>query len=216
MRHEVHRSSSGARRVRQQRGDFCQPGDGGSGREVRERSSDGSWLERCPNSSEAIVNSHCSRTERTVRDVRDDCFAGEKRLGLDDARRRARTRCADEYGQRKAHHDAAPAARALHCRRAGAPITSTDRAIRRRDLVLSKVGADQHAQVARSLYSLLFDYRGHQVRARADSSTVRSYDAVSRKLIKSHARVAPGRTRPTAPIFPRRRRSTPPATRRRS
>jgi hypothetical protein len=143
-----------------------------------------------------------ARTERTVRDVRDDCFAGEKLLDLDDARRRARTWCADEYGQRKhtttqrkprEHFIADERAQLLP-----APIALYDIAI----WSDPKVGADQHAQVARSLYSLPFDYRGTQVRARADRSTVRFYDAVSRKLIKSHARVAPGRRSTDLADFP--------------
>lgn len=42
-----------------------------------------------------------ARGERTVRDVRDDCFAGEKLLDLVDARRRGRTWSAEEYGMRR-------------------------------------------------------------------------------------------------------------------
>jgi hypothetical protein len=38
-----------------------------------------------------------ARTERAVRDVRDDCFAGEKLIDLADARRRGRHWCLDEY-----------------------------------------------------------------------------------------------------------------------
>ena len=143
-----------------------------------------------------------ARTERTVRDVRDDCFAGEKLLGLDDARRRARTWCADEYGQRK--HTTTQRLPREHfttderSHLLPAPTTPYDVAI----WCEPKVGADQHAQVARSLYSLPFDYRGQQVRARADSSTVRFYDLVSRKLIKSHARVAAGRRATDLADFP--------------
>ena len=42
-----------------------------------------------------------ARVERTVREVRDDCFAGEKLLDLDDARPRGRTWAADEHGMRR-------------------------------------------------------------------------------------------------------------------
>lgn len=143
-----------------------------------------------------------ARTERTVRDVRDDCFAGERLLGLDDARRRARTWCADEYGKRRhsttlrqpcEHFDTDERARLLP-----APTSAYDVAVWSEP----RVGADQHAQVARSLYSLGFDWRGHQVRARADSSTVRFYDPVSRELIKTHPRVAPGRRSTDLADFP--------------
>lgn len=143
-----------------------------------------------------------ARTERTVRDVRDDCFAGEKLLGLDDARRRAHTWCADEYGRRRhtttqrlprEHFETDERAR-LHA----APSEPYDVAVWSEP----RVAADQHAQVARALYSLPFDWRGKQVRARADRSTVRFYDPVSRALIKSHARVAPGRRSTDLVDFP--------------
>ena len=65
-----------------------------------------------------------------------------------------------------------------------------------------KVGADQHAQVARSLYSLPFDWRNKQVRARADRSTVRFFDLVSRELIETHGRVAPGKRSTKLEHFP--------------
>lgn len=143
-----------------------------------------------------------ARTERTVRDTRDDCFAGERLLGLDDARRRACTWCADEYGRRT--HSTTQRAPREHFETderdhlLPAPTAPYDVATWSQP----KVGADQHAQVARALYSLPFEYRGHQVRARADRSTVRFYDAVSRALIKTHARVAPGKRSTDRADFP--------------
>ena len=41
------------------------------------------------------------RVERSVRDVRDDCFAGERLRDLDEARARALRWCRDEYGMRR-------------------------------------------------------------------------------------------------------------------
>jgi hypothetical protein len=143
-----------------------------------------------------------ARTERTVRDVRDDCFAGEKLLGLDDARRRARTWCADEYGQRK--HTTTQRAPREHFETderthlLAAPTAPYDIAI----WCEPKVAADQHAQVARGLYSLPFEWRGHQLRARADRSTVRFYHPVSRALLKTHPRVAPGQRSTDRDDFP--------------
>lgn len=143
-----------------------------------------------------------ARTERAVRDVRDDCFAGERLLGLDDARRRARAWCTDEYGQRthsttqrrpREHFESDERPRLL-----AAPTEPYDIAT----WSDPRVAADQHAQVARALYSLPFDYRGQQVRARADRSTVRFYDPVSRALIKTHPRVAPGRRSTDLADFP--------------
>ncbi len=64
------------------------------------------------------------------------------------------------------------------------------------------VGADQHAQVARSLYSLEFEWRNKKVRARADRNTVRFYNPISRALIKTHPRVAPGKRQTDPADFP--------------
>ena len=145
-----------------------------------------------------------ARTERAVRDVRDDCFAGEKLLDLADARRRGRHWCAEEYGQRRhtttqrmprEHFEAdeKPLLKAAPTAAYDIPVWCEPR-----------VGADQHAQVARSLYSLPFDWRNQQVRARADRSTVRFYDLVSRELIETgtHARVAPGKRSTKLEHFP--------------
>jgi hypothetical protein len=143
-----------------------------------------------------------ARTERSVRDVRDDCFAGERLVDIDDARRRARHWCADEYGLRRhtttqrmpSEHFASVEKPALK----PAPTAPYDVPV----WCDPRVGADQHAQVARSLYSLSSDWRGKKVRARADRTTVRFYDAVSRELIKAHPRVAPGQRSTDLNDFP--------------
>jgi hypothetical protein len=133
-----------------------------------------------------------ARTERAVRDVRDDCFGGEKLLGLDEARARARRWCADEYGMRRhtttqrlprEHFDAVekPALQP-------APTGPYDTPL----WVEPKVAPDQHAQVARALYSLPREWLGRRLRARADRSTVRFYDPTSRALVKTHPRKPPG------------------------
>lgn len=133
-----------------------------------------------------------ARTERAVRDVRDDCFAGEKLLDLDDARRRALYWCAEEYGMRRhtttqrlprEHFDAVEKA-ALK----SAPSEPYDIPV----WATPKVAPDQHAQVARALYSLPREWIGCELRARADHTTVRFYNPVSRELIKTHPRKPPG------------------------
>ena len=53
-----------------------------------------------------------------------------------------------------------------------------------------KVARDQFAAVAKSLYSLPFELRGHRLRARADSQLVHFYE--HGKLVKTHPRKAPG------------------------
>jgi transposase len=133
-----------------------------------------------------------ARTERAVRDVRDDCFAGERLLDLDDARVRGRQWCCDEYGQRRhtttqrmprEYFDAVEKSVLK-----AAPIEPYDVPL----WVEPKVAPDQHAQVARALYSLPRDWLGQRLRARADRSTVRFYDPTSRELVKTHPRQPPG------------------------
>lgn len=143
-----------------------------------------------------------ARTERAVRDVRDDCFAGEKLLDLDGARARGRHWSAEEYGMRRhtttqrlpcEHFDAVekPALKPAPTAPYDVPLWAEP-----------KVAPDQHAQVARALYSLPREWLGRQLRARADRTTVRFYHPVSRALVKTHPRKPPG-SRSTDPAdFP--------------
>ena len=130
------------------------------------------------------------RVERSVRDTRDDCFGGERLTTVADAKQRARTWCADEYGMRRhsttgrlprEHFDAVekPALRLAPTEPYDVPLWCDPR-----------VGRDQHAQVAKALYSLPVQYVGEVVRARADRTTVRFYSG--QQLIVMHARQAPG------------------------
>jgi len=64
-----------------------------------------------------------------------------------------------------------------------------------------KVAPDQHAQVARALYSLPGYLKGRRLDARADSTTVRFYDHLHR-LVKAHPRVAPGKRQTDTADFP--------------
>ncbi len=125
-----------------------------------------------------------------MRDVRDDCFTGEKLRSLEDARVRARLWCEDEYGMRRhsttlrlpREHfetDEKPKLRPAPTDFYDTPIWAEP-----------KVARDQHAQVARALYSLPRRYLGKTLRARADRSTVRFYDGAA--LVKTHVRMPPG------------------------
>jgi transposase len=131
-----------------------------------------------------------ARVERTVRDVRDDCFAGEHLRGLDDARARGRFWSAEEYGLRRhtttqrlprEHFDAVEKPCLLPPPAAPYDIPLWEE---------PKVGLDQHAQVARALYSLPRRFRGRRLKARADRNTVRFYDRGV--LVKTHVRMPPG------------------------
>ena len=128
-----------------------------------------------------------ARTERAVRDVRDDCFAGEHLQNLEQSRTHARHWCVHEYGLRR--HSTTQ-------RLPGEHFAADERAhllpppTARYDLPLwcePRVARDQHAQVARALYSLLV---GRRLVARADSATVCFYHGLV--LVKTHPRVPPG------------------------
>lgn len=131
-----------------------------------------------------------ARVERTVPTVRDDCFAGEAIYNLEQARSHARNWCLREYGTRRhtstgrmplEHFEAEEKAVLLP-----APTEPYDVPL----YCDPKVARDQHAQVAKALYSLPTRLVGKKLRARADRSTVRFYDGYT--LVKTHARQAPG------------------------
>ena len=140
------------------------------------------------------------RVERAVQSTREDCFRGERLFNLDDCIARARTWCQDEYGKRR------------HSRTLRLPLEAfeADEKSKLRpaptelyDVPLHaepKVGLDQHAQVAKALYSLPFIYRRRTLRARADRSTVRFY--FRGQLIETHPRMPPGGRSTKAEHFP--------------
>jgi transposase len=131
-----------------------------------------------------------ARCERSVRDVRDDCFGGEHFQNLEPSRAHAHHWCEHDYGMRRhsttqrlprEHFDAVERTHLLP-----APTS-------RYDLPLwcePKVARDQHAQVARALYSLPTIWVSKRLVARADSQTVCFYHGLV--LIKTHPRVPPG------------------------
>lgn len=140
------------------------------------------------------------RVERAVRTVREDCFAGERIHDLEQARERARRWCREEYGMRR------------HSTTLRLPLEqfeAEERAVLRPvptdhyDVPAwsePKVARDQHAQVAKALYSLPYDLVGKTIEARADRTTVRFYQ--NSKLVKTHARVPPGKRSTDPNDFP--------------
>jgi hypothetical protein len=131
-----------------------------------------------------------ARVERSVPYVRDDCFGGERITTLEQARERAVRWARDEAGMRRhsrtlrlprEHFEAVEQTALL-------PVPTA-----RYDIPLwsdPKVARDQHAQVARALYSLPTRYVGKTLHARADRTTVRFYDGTA--LVKTHPRQTPG------------------------
>jgi hypothetical protein len=135
-----------------------------------------------------------------VQTVRDDCFAGEDLRGLEDARTRGRVWCLDEYGLRRhtrtqrlprEHFETEERAVLLP-----APTEPYDVPV----WAEPKVARDQHAQVAKALYSLPTRYVGKILRARADRTTVRFYDGTL--LVKTHPRMPAGKRSTDRSDFP--------------
>jgi hypothetical protein len=141
-----------------------------------------------------------ARVERTVPYVRDDCFAGEELATLAAAGERALVWCRDEAGLRRhartqrlprEHFEAVERGALL-----APPATPYDVAL----WAEPKIARDQHAQVARALYSLPRQYVGRRLRARADRTTVRFYDGTTG--VKIHPRRPPGGRATDAADFP--------------
>lgn len=145
------------------------------------------------------------RVERSVSYVRDGCFAGEVLATIEQARERAVVWCTSEAGLR------------LHSRTLQRPrehFLEQEQArllpvpIDRYDVPVHgdpRVARDQHAQVAKGLYSLPRRYVGRVLHARADSQLVRFYDGL--ELVKTHPRVAAGQRSTDPADFPEEQRA---------
>lgn len=131
------------------------------------------------------------RVERAVRDVRDDCFAGERLPDLEAAHARALRWCRDEYGMRR-HRTTGrmPREHFAHIESAALlPLPSEPYDVPRWST--PKVARDHFAQVERALYSLPTRLIGRVLSARADRCFVRFYDRG--KLVKTCPRQQPGK-----------------------
>ncbi len=131
-----------------------------------------------------------ARCERSVRDVRDDCFGGEHFQNLEPTRAHARHWCEHDYGMRR--HSTTLRLPREHFEAEERPLL-LPAPTSRYDLPLwcePKVARDQHAQVARALYSIPTILVGRRLVARADASTVCFYNKLV--LVKTHPRVPPG------------------------
>ena len=146
------------------------------------------------------------RVERSVSTVRDDCFAGERLTSLEDAQRRARHWCLEEYGLRRhtrtqrlprEHFEAEekPALLPAPAEQYDVPLWAEP-----------KVARDQHAQVARALYSLPAVYVGKKLRARVDGKLARFY--LGAQLVKTHPRQPPGGRATDPADFPAEKSAT--------
>jgi transposase len=132
-----------------------------------------------------------ARVERTVRDVRDDCFGGERVTCVEDAQSRALTWSREEYGMRT--HTTTRRMPRIHFETDEKPclLPLPTEPYDIPEWSEPKVARDHFAQVAKGLYTLPTKLIGRRLRARADRATVRFYDRGV--LVKTHARVAPGK-----------------------
>lgn len=141
-----------------------------------------------------------ARVERAVIDVRGDYFGGEDLLDLEHARQRSRHWSLDEYGMRR-HSTTLRIPR--ECFEAEEKPALLPAPTEPYDVPIwcePKVGRDQHASVAKALYSLPTRFKGRTLRARADRTIVRFYEGAT--VVKVHPRVPPGRRQTDASDFP--------------
>jgi hypothetical protein len=141
-----------------------------------------------------------ARVERAVQTVRDDCYGGERPRSIEQAMERGREWCEQEYGLRRHSTTQRLPREYFESEERAALLPPPQDTF---DLPLwsrPKVGRDFHAQVAKALYSLPYPYRGRELRARADSYTVRFYDG--QKLVKTHPRRGPGQRATDASDLP--------------
>jgi len=145
-----------------------------------------------------------ARVERGVQIVRDDCFAGERLETLEQARTHAQQWCLEDYGLRR--HSTTQRLPREHCETEERPHLLPPPTAPY-DVPLwaePKVARDQHALVAKALYSLPTEFVGKRLCARADRSTVRFYDRGG--LVKVHPRKPPGKRSTDVADFPEHKR----------
>ena len=131
-----------------------------------------------------------ARVERAVQPVREDCYGGEELSSIEDALGHGIRWSLDEYGMRPHGTTQRRPLEQFEAEERPALLPAPTEPY---DIpVWSKptVGPDQHAQVAKALYSLPRKYRGRKLDARADRYTVRFYERGV--LVKTHPRVGPG------------------------
>lgn len=145
-----------------------------------------------------------ARVERSVRDVRDDCYGGERLRDIEDARRRALVWCVEEYGARSHSSTSRLPREHFETEEKSSLLPAPSEPY---DVPLwaePKVARDHFAQVAAALYSLPTRFIGKHLRARADSQLVRFYDGAT--LVKTHPRQRRGGKSIDPSDFPEDRR----------
>lgn len=141
-----------------------------------------------------------ARVENSVPSVREDGFGGEHLIDIEHARQHGLHWCVEEYGMTRhrttlrlpREHFEAIEREHLHPQ----PTDQYDVPAWSKP----KVHRDQHAAVARALYSLPPQFKGRRLSARADRTSVRFYDRNT--LVKVHPRMPAGGRHTDAADFP--------------
>lgn len=146
-----------------------------------------------------------ARVERAVRDVRDDCFAGERIRDLAGARERAERWCRDEYGAHR--HSTTGRMPREHFLNVEAPALppAPEQPYDVPRWCTPKVARDHFVQVERALYSMPTRLIGRTLQARVDRTTVRFYDRST--LIRICRRLPPGGRSINPEDFPKEKRA---------
>lgn len=146
-----------------------------------------------------------ARVERSIRHVRDDCFAGEHLITIEHARAHAQRWCLEEDGLRRHSRTQRLPREHFEAVEKGALLPAPSEPYDLPAWSTPKVARDQFAQVAKALYSLPRRFVGRRLRARADSQTVRFYERGV--LVKTHPRKPPGGRSTEAVDFPPEQRA---------
>lgn len=133
------------------------------------------------------------RVERMVSYVRSDCFAGERILSLEHARRHAERWCREIAGQRIHGTTRRKPAEAFAADEQPLLRPAPSEPYDTPTWVDLKVGRDHAVTVAQALYSVPYAYRGRQLRVRFDRQMVKFYDRG--QIVKVHPRVKAGASR---------------------
>lgn len=144
------------------------------------------------------------RVERSVQYVRENFWRGEEFTGLVQAQERAELWCRSTAGMRL-HGTTAqrPAQDFDACEQPllrPVPTEVYDQPL----FAWPKVARDLHVEVARGLYSVPGELRGHRVQVRADSRLVKVFS--HGQLVKTHPRVKPGGRSTDPADYPAERR----------
>lgn len=131
------------------------------------------------------------KVERTVSYARTDCFAAERFLDLDHARRHTAHWCREIAGQRIHATTRRRPLEAFLADELALLLPAPDQPYDTPEWVTLTVGRDHAVSVAQALYSVPYALRGRVLRVRYDRQTVQMYHRGA--IVKVHPRVTAGK-----------------------